>query len=273
MQSHFGIEACQAVSGFAQLVKQRQAALHGSAVHTNTPYETESVRVARVVNKVNDEKVEDLTWSVKVKEVSPPPTQSNIPSSRTALLVPPPARYSTYPLQNYSTREVIRRERFVASANRQSAPVPQALPPVNDLPDTEPVYWTATDFTYTPAYTIFQSPECKLTYDVLEGGATKMFLTAPDFSARMLLKRPEGVESEKVSDRFGRTVFTRDKQKDGEWVMEEFKYLEINGRPSPFIAAKRFLYSDGHTCEITYDKFGRIVCKKEYNVESLAQTV
>jgi hypothetical protein len=108
------------------------------------------------------------------------------------------------------------------------------------------------NFTMTAHYKAFDLPNCKLNHTLLPDGSKKIVQTAADFSVRVLLKRNDGSMEEKVFDRYGRTVFDKQVEANGDWISSEWSYFDSEGKISPFLSAKRITTSDGILKEVTY---------------------
>lgn len=117
------------------------------------------------------------------------------------------------------------------------------------------------DFTKSPAYQAFDSPQSKTTKTENEGYSVIEQVT-PNFQVRKVEKDATG-KRETVRDRYGRLVYEKSGNLKGGWTARELKYQDKDGKRSPFLASMRSLSSDGILKTTTYGEFGLVVEERQ----------
>ncbi|MBI4533900.1 MAG: hypothetical protein HY711_08115 [Candidatus Melainabacteria bacterium] len=98
---------------------------------------------------------------------------------------------------------------------------------------------------------LFES-DCPLTHTILPDGTMKTEQAAADGTMRTHLRHADGTAQERIADRYGRPLYVRDINQDGQWTICQMQYLDSPGRVSPFLAGKRISTSDGEVQELNF---------------------
>ncbi|HEY9784781.1 MAG TPA: hypothetical protein V6D17_05200 [Candidatus Obscuribacterales bacterium] len=129
-------------------------------------------------------------------------------------------------------------------------------------------YQSLVDFSKSPEYAVFELPNCR-TVKQEHAGFSLIEQFACDFKTRRVQSDAISGSKETVRDRYGRLIYEKTVDADGNWSAREFRYQDEDGKRSPFIAFERKISSDGTLREITYGKHGIVSEQKEWKAHGL----